>query len=92
MKNMALFDGRPHLLARQYYILAGDSRKAGDLAAARRYLALARKTHPARPAPLGDVALRRRPEPGRPVPRPPERRTGPRAEPAAGRPPGLPQS
>ena len=46
-KNMALFAGRPHLLAQQYYILAGDSRKAGDLAAARHYLALARKAHPA---------------------------------------------
>ena len=31
------------LLARQYYILAGDSRTAGDLAEARRYLALARR-------------------------------------------------
>ena len=48
---MALFAGRPHLLARQYYILAGDSRRAGDLAAARRYLALARKAHPASPRP-----------------------------------------
>ena len=48
-KNMDLFARRPHLLARQYYILAGDNRRAGDLAAARRYLALARKTHPADP-------------------------------------------
>jgi len=50
-KNMTLFAGRPHLLAQQYYILAGDSRKAGDLAAARHYLALARKAHPASPRP-----------------------------------------
>ena len=49
-KNMALFAGRRHLLAQQYYILAGDSRKAGDLAA-RHYLALARKAHPASPRP-----------------------------------------
>ena len=50
-KNMALFAGRPPRLARQYYILASDSRKAGDLAAARRYLSLARSTHPADPRP-----------------------------------------
>jgi glycosyltransferase involved in cell wall biosynthesis len=50
-KNMALFARRPHLLARQYYILASDNRRAGDLAAARRFLALARKTHPASPRP-----------------------------------------
>jgi glycosyltransferase involved in cell wall biosynthesis len=50
-KNMPLFASRPHLLAQQYYILAGDSRKAGDLAAARHYLAFARKTHPADPRP-----------------------------------------
>jgi glycosyltransferase involved in cell wall biosynthesis len=50
-KNMDLFASHPHLLARQYYILASDSRKAGELAAARRYLALARKTHPANPRP-----------------------------------------
>ena len=50
-KNMALFAGRPHLLAQQYYILAGDSRKAGDLAAARHYLALARRRIPPAPAP-----------------------------------------
>jgi glycosyltransferase involved in cell wall biosynthesis len=50
-KNMPLFASRPHLLARQYYILASDNRKAGDLAAARRYLALARKTHVLSPRP-----------------------------------------
>ena len=50
-KNMALFAGRPRLLARQYYSLAGDSRMAGDLAAARRYLALAVRTEPANPRP-----------------------------------------
>ena len=50
-KNIALFEGRPDLLARQYYILAGDSRMAGNLAEARRYLALARRTHPASPRP-----------------------------------------
>ena len=48
-KNIELFARRPQRLAWQYYILASDSRKAGDLAAARRYLALARKTHPASP-------------------------------------------
>lgn len=48
-KNIDLFASRPHLLARQYYILASDNRRAGDLAAARRFLALARKTHPANP-------------------------------------------
>ena len=48
-KNIALFARRPPLLAQQYYILASDSRKAGDLAAARHHLALARKTHPANP-------------------------------------------
>ena len=50
-KNMDLFSSRPHLLARQYYILASDNRKSGDLAAARRFLALARKAHPASPRP-----------------------------------------
>jgi glycosyltransferase involved in cell wall biosynthesis len=50
-KNMPLFASRPHLLARQYYILASDHRRAGDLAAARRYLALARKTHALSPRP-----------------------------------------
>ena len=50
-KNMDLFASRPQLLARQYYILASDSRRAGDLAAARRFLALALKTHPASPRP-----------------------------------------
>ncbi|HRO13323.1 MAG TPA: hypothetical protein PK452_17495, partial [Amaricoccus sp.] len=46
-----LFASRPSLLARQYYILASDNRKAGDLAAARRFLALALRTHPASPRP-----------------------------------------
>lgn len=46
-KSMALYAGRPDLLARQYYILAGDSRRAGDLDAARRYLARARRARPA---------------------------------------------
>jgi len=50
-KNMGLFASRPHRLAWQYYILAGESRKAGDLAAARRYLSLARNMHPADPRP-----------------------------------------
>lgn len=50
-KNMALFARHPRLLARQYYILASDNRKAGDLAAARRWLALARRTAPADPRP-----------------------------------------
>jgi glycosyltransferase involved in cell wall biosynthesis len=51
VKNMALYEGRPDLLALQYYILAGDSRNAGKLADARRFLALARSTHPASPRP-----------------------------------------
>jgi GT2 family glycosyltransferase len=50
-KNMALFARHPQRLARQYYILAHHTRKAGDLAAARRWLALARRTHPASPRP-----------------------------------------
>jgi glycosyltransferase involved in cell wall biosynthesis len=50
-KNMDLYTSRPHLLAWQYYVLAGDSRKAGDLGEARRCLALARKAHPASPRP-----------------------------------------
>lgn len=50
-KNIDLFASRPSLLARQYYILASDNRKAGDLAAARRFLALALRTHPASPRP-----------------------------------------
>jgi glycosyltransferase involved in cell wall biosynthesis len=50
-KNLALWDGRPDLLAWQYYVLAGDHRRAGHLAEARRYLALARRTHPATPRP-----------------------------------------
>ena len=44
-KNRALFDGRPELLARQYYVMAGDHRRLGNLDTARRYLALARRTH-----------------------------------------------
>jgi glycosyltransferase involved in cell wall biosynthesis len=48
-KNMPLFATRPHQLARQYYVLAGDSRKAGDLAAARRFIRRARQTEPGNP-------------------------------------------
>jgi hypothetical protein len=51
LKNLALYEGRPDLLSLQYYILAGDSRNAGKLAEARRFLALARATHPASPRP-----------------------------------------
>ena len=50
-KNMGLYASRPHLLSWQYYVLAGDNRTAGNLAEARRYLALAMKTHPASPRP-----------------------------------------
>lgn len=48
-KNLELFEGRPDLLARQYYILAGDHRRGGNFAEARRYLVQARRTHPANP-------------------------------------------
>lgn len=48
-KNRALFDGRPGLLARQYYVLAGDNRQAGHLAASAGYLARARRLAPANP-------------------------------------------
>jgi glycosyltransferase involved in cell wall biosynthesis len=81
-KNMGLFASRPRRLAWQYYILASDSRKAGDLAAARRYLSLARSTHPADPRPwamslyvvgLSLVAPFNAPR----------ARTGPRAEPGS---------
>lgn len=51
-KSKALYAGRPGLLARQYYILAGDSRRAGDLAAARAWLAAARRTRPGDPRTL----------------------------------------
>jgi glycosyltransferase involved in cell wall biosynthesis len=50
-KNLGLYAGRPELLALQYYVMAGDHRRLGDLGAARRYLALARRTHPASPRP-----------------------------------------
>jgi glycosyltransferase involved in cell wall biosynthesis len=73
-KNMNLYSPRPQRLAWQYYVLAGDSRMAGDLAAARHYLALARKIRPASPrswamslyiAALGLLApLRGRPQDG----------------------------
>ena len=70
-KNMALFAGRPHLLARQYYILAERQPEGGR---PRRGAALSRarpEDASRQPAPLGDVALRGRPQPARPVPRPP---------------------
>lgn len=51
-KSAGLYAGRPDLLARQYYILAGDSRQEGDLAAARLNLARARKVRPAHPRTL----------------------------------------
>jgi glycosyltransferase involved in cell wall biosynthesis len=73
-KNRALWDGRPDLLAWQYYVLAGDHRQAGNLAEARRFLALARRAHPAAPRPwamslwvaaLGAAAPFRAPAAGR---------------------------
>jgi glycosyltransferase involved in cell wall biosynthesis len=45
-KHATLFAGHPKLLAHQYYALAGGHRKAGDLAAARGYLARARAADP----------------------------------------------
>ena len=48
-KNRALYAGRPDLLALQYYIMAGGYRRAGDLAAAQRYIGLARATQPGNP-------------------------------------------
>jgi glycosyltransferase involved in cell wall biosynthesis len=45
-KHATLFAGYPKLLAHQYYALAGGHRKAGDLAAARGYLARARAADP----------------------------------------------
>lgn len=50
-RNMALFARHPDRLAHQYYILASDARKAGDLAAARRWLARAVRTNPRKPTP-----------------------------------------
>jgi glycosyltransferase involved in cell wall biosynthesis len=50
-KHLALYEGRPDLLALQYYSLAGSQRRAGNLAEARRYLGLARRSHPANPRP-----------------------------------------
>lgn len=50
-RNMELFARHPDRLAHQYYILASDARKAGDLAAARRWLARAVRTNPRKPAP-----------------------------------------
>ncbi|MBB5224394.1 glycosyltransferase involved in cell wall biosynthesis [Amaricoccus macauensis] len=51
-KSRPLYAGRPDLLARQYYILAGDSRRSGDLDAARCYLALARAARPGQSRPI----------------------------------------
>lgn len=48
-KNIALFEGHRDLLARQYYVMAGDNRKAGNLPEARRLLGLARATAPGKP-------------------------------------------
>jgi glycosyltransferase involved in cell wall biosynthesis len=48
-KNMHLFATRPQQLARQFYILAGDNRKAGNLAEARRFIRRARRTAPGNP-------------------------------------------
>ncbi len=50
-KNRALFARHPRRLAHQYVILASDARRAGDLAAARAWLARAVRTHPASPRP-----------------------------------------
>jgi hypothetical protein len=50
-KHRALYEGRPELLALQYYVMAGDHRRLGNLSEARRYLALARRTHPLGPRP-----------------------------------------
>ena len=47
-KNMAVYARHSAILARQYFVLAGGHRRAGNLAEARRYLALARRTDPAR--------------------------------------------
>jgi len=51
-KSLPLYAGRPDLLAWQYYVLAGLSRRAGDLADARRQLARARRIRPAAPRTL----------------------------------------
>ena len=48
-KTMPLYAGHPDLLAWQHYVLAGLSRRAGDLAGARRALARARAVRPAAP-------------------------------------------
>ena len=48
-KNLDLYESRPDLLARAYYIMAGDHRRSGNLPQARRYLALARRARPANP-------------------------------------------
>ena len=46
-KSLPLYAGHPELLAHQHYVIAGLSRQAGDLAAARRHLARARQLRPA---------------------------------------------
>jgi glycosyltransferase involved in cell wall biosynthesis len=46
-KNMALYEGRPAALARQYYILAGINRQAGRISEAKAFLARARRLQPA---------------------------------------------
>jgi glycosyltransferase involved in cell wall biosynthesis len=51
-KSLPLYAGHPDLLAWQHYVLAGLSRRAGDLAAARRQLARARAVRPAAPRTL----------------------------------------
>ena len=50
-KNMALYAAHPDVLARQYYILAGVNRAAGELGEARANLARARRLAPANPRP-----------------------------------------
>ena len=50
-KHRALYEARPAILARQYYILAGIHRQAGHLAEAGDFLARARRLQPADPRP-----------------------------------------
>jgi len=60
-KNMGLFAEHPAQLARQYQIIANGLRDQGDIAGARRYIALAVRTHPANPriwARAGEIAAR----------------------------------
>ena len=60
-KNLALFDGRPGILAHHYRSLAGGHRRAGDPGAARRAILQALRLRPAAPrdwAMLGYLVFR----------------------------------